>query len=126
LDDALGGNGKPVIDEVFTADQVKLLKEFRSAVKRTITPREPSGTSYSIQRMFQSYAPRFMALMGFKIAGPGGAAAGMAAGKAATGLGTGGVGKAIKGTPRPRPSAVPLTATGSALPPSPLDDYYGG
>lgn len=54
LDELIMGRGFALAKEVFTPDQTKALRDFRSAISKTITPAEatnPSKTGYEIARL---------------------------------------------------------------------------
>ncbi len=54
VDDLIMGKGSQLAQEIFTADQVATLKEFRKALAKTVTPAEatnPSKTGYEIARL---------------------------------------------------------------------------
>lgn len=56
LDELIMGKGAGVAKELFTEDQMKLLKDFRASVSKTVTPAEatnPSKTGYEIARLFE-------------------------------------------------------------------------
>lgn len=54
LDELIMGKGSAVAQEIFTPDQIKTLRNFRSSVSKTVTPPEamnPSKTGYEIARL---------------------------------------------------------------------------
>jgi len=54
IDELTMGKGSAVAKELFTTDQIKQLRDFRSAISKTVTPAEaknPSKTGYEIARL---------------------------------------------------------------------------
>jgi hypothetical protein len=56
IDELTMGKGSAVAKELFTKDQIKQLRDFRSSVARTVVPaeaRNPSKTGYEMARLFE-------------------------------------------------------------------------
>jgi hypothetical protein len=54
VDELIMGKGSQLANEIFTPEQVKSLRDFRSALSKTVTPTEsmnPSKTGYEIARL---------------------------------------------------------------------------
>jgi hypothetical protein len=67
VDELIMGKGSALANEVFTADQVASLKEFRKALGKTVTPASatnPSKTGYEIARLGEDV----MKMLGFGLA----------------------------------------------------------
>ena len=86
VDDLIMGKGSQLAKEIFTADQVGTLKEFRKALAKTVTPAEatnPSKTGYEIARLGEDV----MKMLGLGMAaGSGDIATGAVIATGATGL----------------------------------------
>lgn len=62
VDELIMGKGSVLANEIFTPDQVKSLRDFRSALSKTVTPVEsmnPSKTGYEIARLGEDLVKGF-------------------------------------------------------------------
>lgn len=80
VDELIMGKGSQLTNEIFTPEQVKSLREFRTALSKTVTPVEamnPSKTGYEIARLGEDLMKGLglMAMAGGDIAAGGGIAA---------------------------------------------------
>lgn len=80
VDELIMGKGSQLTNEIFTPEQVKSLREFRTALSKTVTPSEamnPSKTGYEIARLGEDLMKGLglMAMAGGDIAAGGGIAA---------------------------------------------------
>ena len=72
LYNAAHGNGKYIMQELFTPAEIQMFKDFSSAVQKTITPKEvlnPSGTADALARLFSGSLEALAKIVGFKAAG---------------------------------------------------------
>tara|TARA_R100001594_G_scaffold22566_2_gene43787 strand:+ start:1585 stop:3840 length:2256 start_codon:yes stop_codon:yes gene_type:complete len=72
LYNATHGNGKYIMQELFTPAEIQMFKDFSSAVQKTITPKEvlnPSGTADALARLFSGSLEALAKIVGFKAAG---------------------------------------------------------
>ena len=72
LYNATHGNGKYIMQELFTPAEIRMFKDFSSAVQKTITPKEvlnPSGTADALARLFTGSLEALAKIVGFKAAG---------------------------------------------------------
>jgi hypothetical protein len=82
ITDYLEGAGREYARNLHTPEQLKALREFRDAVKKTVPPKgatNPSGTAWALSRLVQSAGQRLMQAMGVSAGGPIGMAAVVAA-----------------------------------------------
>jgi hypothetical protein len=124
IDELTMGKGSAVAKELFTKDQIKQLRDFRSSVARTVVPaeaRNPSKTGYEMARLFEDVGRvggvynMFQGLVGGDAA--------LAAMGGASAAGARQVRPAIQSVQTTTPLALPRTGMGFTLP---LSVGFGG
>jgi len=124
IDELTMGKGSAVAKELFTKDQIKQLRDFRSSVARTVVPaeaRNPSKTGYEMARLFEDVTRvggvynMFQGLVGGDAA--------LAAMGGASAAGARQVRPAIQSVQTTTPLALPRTGMGFTLP---LSVGFGG